>query len=181
MRHSRHRHTLGLKKEHRAAVLSQLASQLITYGRITTTLAKARALRPFAEKIVTLAVRAKKTDRPERAVYLRRLAVARLRDEGAARLLFNEKADEFVNRPGGYTRIYKLVKRRGDGADMAIIELINASDEGYGKKKRSKSKQKAAPQSETATEPEATAELEAVAAAPEAETAAEEQSEETKD
>ena len=111
--------------------MANLAVALITHGRIQTTLAKAKALRPFIEKIITMARKAKKAD-PARAVHLRRQAIARIRDKVAVKTLFNEKVDEFVNRNGGYTRIYKLVPRRGDAADMAIIEFIAGDDQGYG-------------------------------------------------
>lgn len=111
--------------------MANLAVALITHGRIQTTLAKAKALRPFIEKIITMARKAKKAD-PARSVHLRRQAIARIRDKVAVKTLFNEKVDEFVNRNGGYTRIYKLVPRRGDAADMAIIEFIAGDDQGYG-------------------------------------------------
>lgn len=140
MRHRVQRHSLGLKKEHRAQVVAQLAAQLIEHGRIQTTLAKAKAVRPYVEKVITLAVRAKKSSDEARGIALRRLAVSRLRSEEMAKVLFTEKVDQFLNRSGGYTRIYKLVKRRGDGADMAIIELIAADDEGYNSKRKSKKK-----------------------------------------
>lgn len=157
MRHKVQRHSLGLKKEHRAQVVAQLAAQLIEHGRIQTTLAKAKAVRPYVEKVITLAVRAKKSSDEARGIALRRLAVSRLRDEEVAKDLFTEKADQFVNRAGGYTRIYKLVQRRGDGADMAIIELISAEDEGYKKKGRKSSKKKQAAQETAPASQEAAA------------------------
>ena len=143
MRHLRHRHQLGRKKEHRAALMSNLAAALLTHGRIRTTLAKAKALRPFIEKIITLAKRAQGAS-PERALHFRRLAIARVRDKDAVAMLFNERAAEFTDRPGGYTRIYKLGARVGDAAEMAVIQLIPASDEGYGKKGRRKAAAKPA-------------------------------------
>jgi large subunit ribosomal protein L17 len=152
MRHRKHRHTLGVTKEHRSALLANLASSLIKEGRIRTTLAKAKALRPFVEPLITLS--------KSGTLHQRRLAMARLRDEDAVRVLFNEKAQEFANRPGGYTRIYKLGNRLGDAAEMALIELVGASDQGY-RKSRPRGKGKAA----EAAAPEAKAE----ATAPEAE------------
>jgi large subunit ribosomal protein L17 len=153
MRHSKHRHTLGVKKEHRTALLANLASSLIKKGRIRTTVPKAKALRPFVERVITLA---KKGD-----LHRRRLALSRLRDKEAVQLLFGERASEFAKREGGYTRIYKLAMPRiGDAADMAIIEFVGAGDTGY-KKGRSRVKSKT---SKTATETVPTAE-----AAPEAE------------
>jgi large subunit ribosomal protein L17 len=135
MRHRKHRHTLGVKKEHRAALMANLAAALFRHGRIETTLAKARALRPFAEKLITMAVKAERAEDPARKVHYLRLAMARVRDKEAVFKLFNERVAEFTQRPGGYTRIYKLVPRTGDAADMALIELIEAGDEGYSKPK----------------------------------------------
>lgn len=137
MRHRKHRHILGVKKEHRSALLANLAAALIKNGRIRTTTTKAKALRPFVERIITLA---KKGD-----LHRRRLAMSRLRDPAAVKTLFDERADEFAKREGGYTRIYKLATPRiGDAADMAIIEFVGASDTGY-KKSRGRAKSKAAP------------------------------------
>lgn len=133
MRHRKHRHQLGVKKEHRVALMANLCSALLTHGRIQTTLAKAKALRPFAEKIVTMAKHASESDGPKR-LHLFRLAVSRVRDVAAVRKLFNERAGEFANRPGGYTRIYKLSPRRGDAADMALIEFVSSEDKGYARR-----------------------------------------------
>ena len=139
MRHRKHHHTLGVKKEHRSALLSNLAASLIKKGRIKTTLAKARALRPFIDKIITKAKLADAQPRTDskvtaRALSLRRLALTQVRDEDAITLLFNEKVKQFTKRPGGYSRIYKLsVQRLGDAAEMAIIELVGADDAGYKK------------------------------------------------
>jgi len=157
MRHQKHRHQLGVKTAHRSALMANLATALFTHGRIQTTLAKAKALRPFSEKLITLAVKAANTEDPAKKLHFRRLAIARLRDKDAAKKLFEERVSEFTGRNGGYTRIYKLVPRLGDAADMAIIELIAGDDEGYAKPKRSKAKKskaktKAAPVEEAAAE-----------------------------
>lgn len=142
MRHRKHHHQLGAKSAHRQALLARLASDLINHGKITTTLSKAKALRPFVEKIITLAKKANTPGvSPERALHLRRLAIARIRDKQAVRTLFNEKAEQFLNRPGGYTRIYKLGFRRGDAAEIALIQLISADDPGYEKHRKSKKQQ----------------------------------------
>lgn len=140
MRHGKHQHTLVPTQEHRRALLSNLAAALFTHGRIETTLAKAKGLRPFAEKVITLAKKAKQADK-FRAVTLKRLAMSYVRNENAIHALFTKRADEFVSRPGGYTRIYKLGRRASDAAEMALIELIPASDEG--RKPRSKRTAKA--------------------------------------
>lgn len=134
-------------------MLSNLAVALFTHNRIKTTLAKARALRPFAEKVITLAKKAKNAEAKD-ALHYKRVALTRVRDEAAVELLFGEKVEEFLNRAGGYTRIYKLVKRKGDGADMAIIELVNADDAGYSKPKKKSAAKEAAP-AEEAVEAEA--------------------------
>lgn len=140
MRHKKHRYLLGVKKEHRKALLSNLAIGLIQHRRIKTTLAKAKALRPFVEKLVTLAKKSKEAN-TERSLHLRRLALARIGNKDAVRILFNEQVSEFLERKGGYTRIYKLGKRIGDAAEMALIEFVKADDPGY-TKRRSKSSNK---------------------------------------
>ncbi len=137
MRHRKHSFQLGVKKEHRLALMSNLAAALLQHGRIQTTLSKAKALRPFVEKIITLAKKAKSST-PERALHLRRLAMARVRNKSVVHNLFEKRVEEFLDRNGGYTRIYKLGARIGDAAEMALIELIDASDEGYKKSSRRK-------------------------------------------
>ena len=133
MRHLKHRTQLGRTKEHRAALLANLTAALLTHGRIKTTVAKAKALRPVVERIITLAVHAASAD-PARAIHLRRQALAKVRDKDAVTKLFKERVAEFKDRKGGYTRIYKLIQRESDGAEMALIELIAAGDTGYAKK-----------------------------------------------
>ncbi len=161
MRQSKHRNQLGVKKEHRQALLANLSTALIEHGRITTTLKKAKALRPFVEKVITLAKKG--------SLHDRRIALSRVRDVDAVHSLFDDKAEQFANRNGGYTRIYKLAtRRRGDAAEMALIELIDADDEGYAKKSKkpkAKKAKKAAPAAEeTAPVAEAPAEEPAVEA-----------------
>jgi large subunit ribosomal protein L17 len=137
MRHGKHRFSLGCKKEHREALMANLASALFEHGKINTTLAKAKALRPFAEKLITFAVKSHVDTDPAVKLHYRRLVISRIRNESAAKELFDVKAVEFIKRHGGYTRIYKLVPRIGDAAKMAIIELIYADDKGYSKPRRS--------------------------------------------
>ncbi|ACB73491.1 50S ribosomal protein L17 [Opitutus terrae] len=157
MRHNKHRASLGVTVEHRRAMLSNLAAALITHGRIETTLVKAKALRPFVEKVITKAKQAAaKTDKKD-ALHLRRLAQSDVRDETAVTKLFNETYKEFANRNGGYTRIYKLGPQRiGDAAEMALIEFVKADDPGYKKSKGKKAtkakgkKAKATPAAEAA-------------------------------
>lgn len=170
MRHLKHRHKLGVKTAHRGALLANLASSLIRHKRIQTTLSKAKALRPFAEKAITLAKKAYASDDPAKKLHYRRQALAEVRDREAVQILFTERVEEFAGRNGGYTRIYKLIPRKGDGADMAIIELIDADDEGYTKpKKKAKGRSKKAPAAKTETT--AAAESDTVAEAETAETA----------
>jgi large subunit ribosomal protein L17 len=150
MRHQKHRSSLGVSREHREALLSNLATGLITHGRIQTTLTKAKALRPFVEKIITKAKQAAAATEKKDSVHLRRLALAKVRNEDAITLLFNEKYKDFANRAGGYTRIYKLSTRRdGDAAEMALIELVKADDPGY-KKAKGRKAAEAAPAAEAA-------------------------------
>jgi large subunit ribosomal protein L17 len=166
MRHRKHKFQLGVKREHRTAIVSSLAAALFTHGRIQTTLTKAKALRPFAEKIITYAKKAALSDEAITKLHYRRLAIARVRDGDAVKKLFTERASEFLKRPGGYTRIYKLGTRIGDAAETALIELIPANDEGYKKTKKPLRKtpaKKKAPKTNSAPKPTPTAETAAVA------------------
>ena len=156
MRHNKHHASLGVTREHRAAMLSNLSASLITHGRIKTTLTKAKALRPFVEKVITKAKQASAKTEPKDALHLRRLALRDVRDEDAVTLLFNEKHKEFANRNGGYTRIYKLGKRASDAAEMALIEFVKADDPGYKKRKKPSKKGKKAAAAEAAPAAEAT-------------------------
>lgn len=147
MRHRVAHRKLGRKTEHRLALLRNLCTSLITHERLITTLPKAKELRPFAERAITLGKRALAADAPESALHNRRMAASyffggntnRLPDGGYKRLkaprtagvaaldkLFDELASRFSERPGGYTRILKLGTRRGDGAEMALIELLGS-------------------------------------------------------
>ena len=144
MRHNKHHASLGVTREHRKAMLSNMGASLIKHGRIETTLTKAKALRPFIEKVITKAKKAAAAAEKKDAIHLRRMALKDVRDESAITLLFNEKAKQFANRAGGYTRIYKLGPQRiGDASEMALIELISAEDEGYKKSKGSAKKKSA--------------------------------------
>ena len=148
-------------------MMSNLAAALITHGRIQTTLTKAKALRPFIEKVITKAKQAAAKTDPKDALHLRRLALSDVRDETALTLLFNEKHKEFTNRSGGYTRIYKLGQQRlGDAAELALIEFVKADDVGYKKskgKKAPKAKKARAPKAAAAAPAEAPAATEAKA------------------
>ncbi len=121
MRHRRKVHKLGRKAEHRKALLSNLAVSLIMHKRIKTTLPKAKALRQFVEPLIT---RAK-----EDTTHNRRIAFRYLKNKYAVTELFREVAKKAEERPGGYTRILKLGFRKGDGAEMALIELVDYNPE----------------------------------------------------
>lgn len=124
-------------------MMGNLSVALITHGRIETTLSKAKALRPFIEKIITLAKKAEKANDAARKLHYRRLAIARVRDKKAVAQLFDERVSEFTERNGGYTRIYKVGQRLGDAAEMALIELVDGNDEGYNEKPKKKTAKKA--------------------------------------
>lgn len=143
MRHRKHNHQLGVKTAHRSSLIANLSCSLIENGRIKTTLAKARALRPSIEKAITLAKKAHATDDTSKKLHYRRLAIARLRSKTAVAKLFDELVEQFANRSGGYTRIYKLaIPRLGDAAEMALIEFVEEVAKKKTKKKKSSKKSK---------------------------------------
>ena len=107
---------LGGSPAHQKLILANLATSLFEHGRITTTEAKARMLRPYAERLIT---KAKKGD-----LHNRRQVLRVVRDKGVVHSLFEEIGPRFAERPGGYTRITKLGPRKGDNAPMAVIELV---------------------------------------------------------
>lgn len=165
MRHQKHRQSLGVTREHREAMLSNLAAALITHGRIQTTLTKAKALRPFVERVITKAKKAATRTEKKDQIHLRRLALKDVRDVTAVDLLFDEKAAEFANRPGGYTRIYKLgAQRGGDAAELALIELVKADDPGYKKSRRKGAKTRKSAPRKAASAPSESAAAPAAAA-----------------
>ena len=117
MRHHRAGKKLGRDTAQRKALYSGLAGALIEHGRIKTTEAKAKAVKPFAEQMITLGKRGD--------LHARRLALAELRSQDVVHQLFAEVAPRFAERPGGYTRIVKLGPRNGDSADMVYLELVD--------------------------------------------------------
>ena len=134
MRHRKHNHQLGVKTAHRTSMLANLCCSLIENGRIKTTLARARALRPTIEKIITLAKKAHLAQDTAKKIHYRRLAISRLRSKTATKKLFDELVEQFATRDGGYTRIYKLaLPRLGDASEMALIEFV---EEAASKKKK---------------------------------------------
>jgi large subunit ribosomal protein L17 len=117
MRHARSGKKLGRDSAHRKALYSNLVGALIEHGRIETTQAKAKAVRPIAEKMITLGKRGD--------LHARRQALAALRSNDVVHRLFAEVAPRFEDRPGGYTRIVKIGPRQGDAAEMAYLELVD--------------------------------------------------------
>lgn len=117
MRHGKKINHLGRTDSHRKAMLGNMATSLILHKRITTTLAKAKALRVYVEPILTKA----KSD----TTHSRRTVFSYLQDKDAVTILFREIAEKIATRPGGYTRIIKMENRLGDNAEMALIELVD--------------------------------------------------------
>ena len=143
MRHRVHGYRLGRDMAHRRALRENLVADLFCYEKIVTMEAKARMLRPLAEKMITLAKRGlvKKAQNPASEVHARRLAAARLprfrtfeNEEGetqqvdVVQRLFNDVAPRYMERPGGYTRMIKLGQRNGDNAYMAVVMLVKDDD-----------------------------------------------------
>ena len=122
MRHRRAGKKLGRDSAHRKALYSNLAGALIEHGRIKTTEAKAKAVKPFAEQMITLGKRGD--------LHARRLALAELRSQDVVHQLFADVAPRFADRPGGYTRIVKLGPRYGDAAEMVYLELVDYQPDG---------------------------------------------------
>src|SRR5437660_11800030 len=163
MRHQKNTIKLGVTAAHRKALLANQVCSLIEHQRIKTTLAKAKAVRPLAEKMVTLG--------KKNSLHARRTALAVLRQKDAVKKLFDEIAPRSTDRNGGYTRIIKLGQRKSDSASVAFIEWVDAAqavEEKEPKEKPAKAKKEtAAPAKEPAApakEPAATKEPEAAPA-----------------
>ena len=153
MRHNKKFNHLGRTASHRAAMLSNMAVSLIMHKRITTTLAKAKALKKYVEPLITKS----KND----TTNSRRVVFSYLQDKYAVTELFQNVAEKVANRPGGYTRIIKLGFRPSDASEMAFIELVdfdeNMAKTGKGGAKKTRRSRKAAPKAEApATEAPAT-------------------------
>jgi len=128
MRHQVKRGNLSRNTAHRRALLRNLVTSFLEKERMRTTLVKARTARPIAEKMITLAKRG--------TLHARRQALAYMTKESAVKKLFDEIGPRFSERPGGYTRIVKLAPRAGDGAPMAMLELIGSEFQKKAKKKK---------------------------------------------
>jgi large subunit ribosomal protein L17 len=145
MRHRKKTVKLGRKSEHRNALLANLAISLIEHKRVKTSLAKAKAFRPLAEKLVTLGKKG--------GVHHRRLALSKLLGNAkAVGILFKDVAPKFKDRQGGYTRILKLGSRKADAAPLALIEWVDHVVEAPApvEEVKAKGKAKAKPEAETA-------------------------------
>lgn len=177
MRHGDKLNNLGRTSSHRRALMSNITCSLIAHKRIFTTLAKAKALRVYAEPLITRS----KVD----SMHNRRVVFSYLQDKEAIKELFGVIGDKVANRPGGYTRIVKMPRRAGDAADMALIELVdfneiykpNESADGAKKTRRSRrsgaaapkaTKTETAPATEEKATPVAEATTEELVATPEA-------------
>lgn len=161
MRHGKKVNHLGRTNSHRKAMMSNMASSLILHKRITTTLAKAKALRGYVEPLLTKA----KND----TTHSRRTVFSYLQDKDTTNILFREIAEKIANRPGGYTRIVKLENRLGDNAEMAIIELVDYNTV-YGKDVAAKAEKKSTRRRGGASKAKAGIEETVVAETPVAET-----------
>ncbi|MCE2398994.1 MAG: 50S ribosomal protein L17 [Gemmatimonadetes bacterium] len=116
MRHRKKQRGLSRSRSHRRAMLRNMATSLLRHERITTTTAKAKELRPYVERLITLGRRGD--------LHARRQVARKIADREVQAKLFAEIGPRYTERPGGYTRILKLGNRRGDAADMALIELV---------------------------------------------------------
>ncbi len=120
MRHRRTVDKIGMVRSHRKSVLANLAASLIVNERVDTTLTRAKASQRFSERLITLARRGD--------LHARRIAFSRMRDKAAVTKLFDELGPRFKDRNGGYTRVIKLGPRRGDGAEMARLMLVESGE-----------------------------------------------------
>jgi large subunit ribosomal protein L17 len=150
MRHQKKTIKLGRTAEHRKALLANQVCSLIAHQRVKTTLAKAKAVRPLAEKMVTFGKNG--------SLHARRMALSMLRQKDAVKKLFDEIAPRSADRNGGYTRIVKLGQRKSDSASMAFIEWVDAAqviEEKEPKEKPAKKQKEAAPPPKEAAAPKA--------------------------
>lgn len=136
MRHRRSIQKLGVKTDHRKAILSNMATSLFVHGQIETTVARAKALVPVVSKLITLAKRGD--------IHARRMASTTVKDRTVLKKLFDEVGPEFKERNGGYTRLVRAGFRKGDGASLAIVQLLleKKVEEKEAKKDKDKAEEK---------------------------------------
>lgn len=131
MRHRKGYRKLGRDTSHRKAMLANMAAALVKHEQIKTTLPKAKELRPYVEKLITLGKQA--AANPDKSLAKRRQAISKMRDETQVKKIFDVLAERYESRPGGYVRVLKAGFRYGDAAPMAIIELVDRDVEAKGK------------------------------------------------
>jgi large subunit ribosomal protein L17 len=125
MRHRKSGRKLGVTASHRKALIAALSTALLKHKKIRTTVAKAKETRMFVEKMITRARRAHGVEDKAKNVHARRMVARTIKDKDVVRELFGDIAEKLATRPGGYTRIVKLGRRQGDGAEVAILELVD--------------------------------------------------------
>ncbi len=131
MKHGIKQRKLNRDSSHRKAMLANMAASLVKHEQITTTLPKAKELKPYVEKLITMGKQA--NAKPESALGKRRKAISRMRDESMVKKIFDVLAERYESREGGYTRIMKAGYRYGDAAPMAVIELVDRDESAKGK------------------------------------------------
>jgi len=153
VRHHRSGRKLGRDSSHRKALYANLTSALIEHGRIKTTAAKAKEVRPVAEQMITLARRG--------GVHSRRQALKLLRSQDVVHKLFSEVGPRFADRPGGYSRIVRIGPRQGDAAEMVYLELVDYLPEAKPpRRRRPEPEEETQPEAEEGPQPEPAAEPE---------------------
>ena len=149
MRHNVAHRKLGRVSEHRHALLRNQAMALIQHERIETTMPKAKELRPFVERLITIAKRGTASSATGRSLHARRLVLAELPDKVVVAKLFETIVPRFTERPGGYTRILRVGFRRGDSAEVAQVELVGSEYDPRAKEKQDAEKAAAAPKTKS--------------------------------
>ena len=130
MKHRIKQRKLNRSSSHRKAMLANMAASLVKHEQIVTTLPKAKELKPYIEKLITLGKQA--NDKPATALAKRRQAISKMRDEAMVAKIFDVLAERYESRPGGYTRVLKAGFRYGDAAPMAVIELVDRDETAKG-------------------------------------------------
>lgn len=130
MKHRIKQRKLNRTTSHRKAMLANMAASLVKHEQIKTTVPKAKELKPYIEKLITLGKQA--AEKPDTAVAKRRQAIAKMRDQDMVKKIFDVLAERYAERPGGYTRVLKAGFRYGDSAPMAIIELVDRDESAKG-------------------------------------------------
>ena len=146
MRHRVANRKLGRVTEHRISMLRNQAQALLRYGHIETTVPKAKELRPFVERLITIAKRGIADGTANKALVARREVIRDIADRDVVKTLFTDIAPRFASRPGGYTRILRIGYRQGDAAEVAMIELLGSEFDPKAKAEKDEKSEKAAKQ-----------------------------------